>query len=91
MKEKIVFDPTMHLHLGYYENNEDIEAVAYKVKNEEKWYVFLEEDTSLSIRDQSKYWPSYGYHIFIIDGEDLSYEEGCERLKEWLLFNSYIG
>ncbi|WP_231107657.1 DUF3986 family protein [Geobacillus stearothermophilus] len=26
------FDPNQHLHLGYYENNVDLEAVAYKIQ-----------------------------------------------------------
>ncbi|WJQ11910.1 DUF3986 family protein [Geobacillus stearothermophilus] len=43
------FDPNQHLHLGYYENNVDLEAVAYKIQNENKWVVFLdhEQDTTL--------------------------------------------
>ncbi|MFB5164656.1 DUF3986 family protein [Parageobacillus toebii] len=36
----VKFDPNQHLHLGYYENNVDLEAVAYKIQNENKWVVF---------------------------------------------------
>ncbi|OQO97297.1 hypothetical protein BSK33_17900 [Geobacillus sp. 44B] len=95
------FDPNQHLHLGYYENNVDLEAVAYKIQNVaykiqngNKWVVFLdhEQDTTLvqKILNQYDYHEKYGYKIFTIDADDLSYEVGSKLLEEWLKTNNVI-
>ncbi|PJW13082.1 hypothetical protein CV945_16210 [Geobacillus sp. Manikaran-105] len=65
-----------------------MEAVAYKIQNENKWVVFLdhEQDTTLvqKILNQYDYHEKYGYKIFTIDADDLSYEVGSKLLEEWL-------
>ncbi len=35
------YDPSRHLHLGYYERGADLEAVALKLANSEMWHVFF--------------------------------------------------
>ncbi|AKU27433.1 hypothetical protein AVP43_00144 [Geobacillus stearothermophilus] len=86
------FDPNQHLHLGYYENNVDLEAVAYKIQNENKWVVFLdnEQDTTLvkKILDKYDFHEKYGYKIFTVDADDLSYEVGSKLFEEWLKANN---
>ena len=77
-----------------FENNVDLEAVAYKIQNENKWVFFLdhEQDTTLvqKILDQYDYHEKYGYKIFTIDADDLSYEVGSKLLEEWLKTNNVI-
>lgn len=34
------FDDKFHLHVGYYENNNDIEAIFLKQKDKDVWYLF---------------------------------------------------
>ncbi|WP_044895236.1 DUF3986 family protein [Bacillus alveayuensis] len=88
------FDSNQHLHLGYYENNVDLEAVAYKIQNENKWVVFLdhEQDTTLvqKILNQYNYHEKYGYKIFTIDADDLSYEAGNKLFEALLKTNNII-
>ncbi|WP_286170472.1 DUF3986 family protein, partial [Geobacillus sp. AYS3] len=33
----VKFDSNQHLYLGYCKSNVDLEAVAYKIQNENKW------------------------------------------------------
>ncbi|WAA08572.1 DUF3986 family protein [Fervidibacillus albus] len=45
----MIFDSTVHLHLGYYEGRVDLEATAYKLLNEDKWIVFLNDNQDVSL------------------------------------------
>lgn len=87
------FDSTMHLHLGYYENHYDIEAVAYKIVNKDVWYVFIEKEEAEKIKGVIKHFPfyeHYGYHIFTVEISDLTFEHGSEKLTKWLKVNNII-
>ncbi|ARA98707.1 DUF3986 family protein [Geobacillus thermodenitrificans] len=88
------FDPNQHLHLGYYENNVDVEAVAYKLEHTNQWVVFLdhEQDTTVvkRILDQYDLHEKYGYKIFTVETDELSYDVGSKLLEEWLKANNII-
>ncbi|KYD08453.1 DUF3986 family protein [Caldibacillus debilis] len=88
------FDPTQHLHLGYYENGADLEAIAYKIQNENKWVVFFDmgHDAEIvkKISGRYEHHEGYGYKIFTVDAEDLSYEAGSRLFAEWLKENQII-
>jgi Protein of unknown function (DUF3986) len=81
-------------HLGYYENNVDLEAVAYKIQNENKWVIFLdnEQDTTLvkKILDNYDFHTKYGYKLFTVDADDLSYKVGNRLFEKWLKENNII-
>ncbi|MEB2629992.1 DUF3986 family protein [Peribacillus frigoritolerans] len=91
---KFVFDPNQHLHLGYYKNTLDLEAVAYKVQSECKWVVFWdnEQDSTLlsSVLKPENFYERYGYIIFTVDTEDLSYEMGSKLFEDWLKTHNVI-
>lgn len=82
------FDSNQHLHIGYYENGYDLEAVAYKVLDEDKWIVFWPKDQKYEfnrkILSSCKFHPYHGYEIFAIQQEDLSYKTGCNQFADWL-------
>lgn len=51
-----------------------------------------EQDTTLvqKILNQYDYHEKYGYKLFTVDADDLSYEAGSKRLEEWLKTNNII-
>jgi len=52
----VKFDPNQHLHLGYYENNVDLEAVAYKIQNEiSGWFFTLAQSSKFLLLMQMIY------------------------------------
>ncbi|WP_113929468.1 DUF3986 family protein [Bacillus sp. P14.5] len=82
------FESHQHLHIGYYENGFDLEAVAYKIQGVDKWVVFLDAEQDLSIfkgvLEEHNKNVSFGYEIFTVNTDDLSYESGQVRLMDWL-------
>lgn len=88
------FDPNQHLHIGYYEDNVDLEAVAYKIMNENKWVIFLdnEQDTTLvnKLLKPNDLYENYGYKIFTIGTDVLTYEVGSIHFENWLKVNKII-
>ncbi|PKG24362.1 DUF3986 family protein [Niallia nealsonii] len=82
------FDPDQHLHIGYYENGFDLEAVAYKVLGEDKWVIFWPNDQKCefnkNILSSCNFHPYFGYEIFSIQQTDLSYRTGCNHFADWL-------
>lgn len=81
------YDNSMHAHIGYYEAGYDIEAVAYKRKNEDVWDVFFPfmwYGLSTEPWQESKYMDG-GLYIFSIFAHDFSWKEGSEKFEEWLL------
>ncbi|MGD7022260.1 DUF3986 family protein [Rossellomorea vietnamensis] len=82
------FEEHQHLHIGYYENGFDLEAVAYKIQGEDKWVVFLDAEQDLSIfkgvLEHYNKNVSFGYKIFTVKTDDLSYESGQVRFIDWL-------
>ncbi|MEK5324518.1 DUF3986 family protein [Aeribacillus sp. FSL M8-0254] len=51
-----------------------------------------EQDTTLvqKILNQYDYYEKYGYKIFTIDADDLSYEAGNKLFEAWLKTNNII-
>ncbi|MGD6847297.1 DUF3986 family protein [Rossellomorea aquimaris] len=90
----MIFDSKQHLHIGYYENDLDIEAIAYKIKSEDKWIVFLDSEQDLNMfkdtLNQLELYENYGYKIFSVEVDDLSYEYGLEKFTEWLKVNKVV-
>ncbi|WAA13155.1 DUF3986 family protein [Fervidibacillus halotolerans] len=88
------FDSTVHLHIGYYEDSVDLEAIAYKLLNEDKWIVFLNDDQDVSLLEgvlhQYDYYDQLGYRIFDIQTKDLTYERGSKLFKDWLKSRNVI-
>lgn len=74
-----------HLHLGYYENGHDLEAIAFKRKGIDTWDVYFDSDIHIppSIRNKA-YTPYFGYQIFVIQSHELTYEDGSRKFEEWL-------
>ncbi|MFE8698759.1 DUF3986 family protein [Cytobacillus sp. FJAT-53684] len=89
----VEYDGNYHLHLGYYENNNDIECVALKRESEDVWDVFfdfkqygfqnLTPKNSLSIE-------GFGSRIFFINTKELAYDRGAEQFEKWLASQKLI-
>ncbi|MDF9763784.1 seryl-tRNA synthetase [Peribacillus simplex] len=88
------FEPDQHLHIGYYENGFDLEATAYKIAGEGKWVIFLDSDQDLTTLNNALYnyerIDKFGYKIFTVNIDDLSYEDGLEKFTEWLRSHKII-
>lgn len=41
LHNKVTYDEDAHVHLGYYEDGHDFEAIALKVSEEKAWHVFF--------------------------------------------------
>ena len=64
-----MYDNRYHLHIGYYENNYDIECVALKRKSEEVWDVFFDFDNfgyQSLIPENAIFIEGYGNRIFSV-------------------------
>lgn len=86
------YDSTQHLHLGYYEDDNDIEAVAYKRLNEEVWDVYLDlEDQQVYVQEPlPHYVERYGHRIFSLTSEEVDSELGDEAFEKWLIQKGII-
>ncbi|MGO5005149.1 DUF3986 family protein [Bacillus wiedmannii] len=81
-----------HLHLGYYEDGHDIEAIAYKRTDKDIWDIFLDFDhykISLN-RDNYEYKEYDGYKILSLSTHDLDYDYGVLQFTKWLLENKVL-
>ena len=76
------YDSRYHLHLGYYENSHDLEAVALKQENEAVWDVFF------NCNDEQS--DEFGTRIFSITQDDLDYGTGSSLFARWLAKHGYI-
>lgn len=84
----MLFDERYHLHVGYYENSKDIEAILLKVKDENIWCMFIENDY-YQLKISKKDYPSldtFGLLIGIFNEStgEMSFEKGSELLKTFL-------
>ncbi|MDP7981533.1 DUF3986 family protein [Bacillus sp. WLY-B-L8] len=83
-----IYDSKYHLHLGYYEQGNDFEAIAYKKNQTNIWDVFFDfEMYNLKIPEKYKdqYYEKYGVKIFSICTDDLDYTLGSNEFKKWLI------
>ncbi len=75
--------------------SENVQKFTYKFfYNKDKWVVFLDSEQDLTL-DKKRInlfdlHENYGYKIFTIDVENLTYEMGSERFKHWLKENNMI-
>ncbi|KYG32977.1 DUF3986 family protein [Priestia endophytica] len=88
-----IYDPNLHLHIGYYDNGLDYEATAYKRKQGDAWDVFFNfaaYNISSSNQDKENYLEHEGFKIFSVRSKNLDYEDGAKKFEEWLLKNNII-
>ncbi|WRP07371.1 DUF3986 family protein [Rossellomorea aquimaris] len=84
----MIFDDRYHLHVGYYKNQKDLEAIFLKIKDQNIWCMFLENDFyKLNISEEQ--YPAikdFGLliGIYLIESEDLSMEQGSELFEKFL-------
>jgi hypothetical protein len=84
----MIFDDRYHLHVGYYKNQKDLEAIFLKVKDKKIWCMFIENNFyKLDLCEQE--YPSlkdFGLlvGIYLIENEDLSVEQGSKLFEEFL-------
>jgi hypothetical protein len=84
----LIFDDRYHLHVGYYKNQKDLEAIFLKVKDQNIWCMFLENDF-YKLNISEKQYPAikdFGLliGIYLIESEDLSMEQGSELFEKFL-------
>jgi hypothetical protein len=81
----------VHLHLGYYQEGHDLEAIAFKRKGIHTWDIYFDSDQyNLPIDKGSNYTPYFGYKILVVHSQELTYEEGSLKFEKWLRENSII-
>ncbi|MCA1060304.1 DUF3986 family protein [Rossellomorea aquimaris] len=84
----MIFDDRYHLHVGYYKNQKDLEAIFLKVKDQNIWCMFFENDYyKLNLSKEA--YPTiknFGLMIgiYLIESEDLSVEQGSELFEKFL-------
>ncbi|KAA0566605.1 DUF3986 family protein [Bacillus sp. CH30_1T] len=87
MNFKLIFDDRYHLHVGYYKNQKDLEAIFLKVKDQNIWCMFLENDFyKLNLSEEYPAIKDFGLliGIYLIESEDLSVEQGSELFEKFL-------
>ncbi|WP_188048345.1 DUF3986 family protein [Bacillus sp. CH30_1T] len=83
----MIFDDRYHLHVGYYKNQKDLEAIFLKVKDQNIWCMFLENDFyKLNLSEEYPAIKDFGLliGIYLIESEDLSVEQGSELFEKFL-------
>ncbi|MDQ0229037.1 DUF3986 family protein [Metabacillus malikii] len=88
----MVYDDRYHLHIGYYENGHDIEAIALKRLNEDIWDIFFDfEFYGFQVpTEKSERLEYFGIKIFSIENEELDYFDGARKFEQWLLTNNLL-
>lgn len=86
----MLFDETMHLHVGYYENNLDIEGIFLKVLDEDIWCLFYnDEEYEFKILNKSAYpiLEDFGYLVgmYFISDKELTHEKGTNLFYQFLI------
>lgn len=81
-------DDSKHSHIGYYEDDYDIEAISYKRVGEDVWDVyfnFVFYGVERIPLEKEIYMDDYaGYYVFSIYQENPSWEEECAAFETWL-------
>jgi hypothetical protein len=84
----LIFDDRYHLHVGYYKNQKDLEAIFLKVKDQKIWCMFLENDFYKLNLSEEEYPAVKDFGlligIYLIESEDLSVEQGSELFEKFL-------
>lgn len=84
-------------HVGYYEDDYDIEAMAVSRYDElefedDYWgiYIFEDEGIDEKILREYQYFDDYGYEIIKVEAEDLEFKEAVDLFYRWLDDNNII-
>ncbi|MCE4957993.1 DUF3986 family protein [Macrococcoides caseolyticum] len=84
-------------HVGYYEDDNDIEAMAVLRYDEleiedDYWgiYIFENQGIDEKILKQYPYFDDYGYEIIKVEAEELSFDGAVDLFYEWLDENKVI-
>ncbi|WP_190238681.1 DUF3986 family protein [Salipaludibacillus neizhouensis] len=90
----MLFDQRYHLHVGYYDNSKDIEAICLKVLNEDIWCMFLDNDFYKLPLPGSDYpsLESFGLliGIFNFTTKEMSYDIGAKLFEDFLKTENII-
>lgn len=81
------FEQGMHVHHGYYENGVDIESIAYRVKGEGRWVMFIDGETLRALlpsRSLPEFDEAYGLDFLCVYADDLDDVTGADLLEGWL-------
>jgi len=79
-----------HLHVGYYDNDYDIETIIYQVNGKSIFYLDEDQEIDYSKLNNYKYIDNYGYKILEIEAEELDYEEALDYFEKWLVENNLL-
>lgn len=82
-------------HVGYYEDDYDIEAMAvsrYDELEDDYWgiYIFEDEGIDEKVLKKYQYFDDYGYEIIKVLAEDLEFKETVNLFYQWLNENNVI-
>ncbi len=81
----MLYEDRYHMHLGYYENGFDLEAVAFKRQSQEVWDIFFDfKEYGLKKPVQDTELKGFGIRVFSIEIEELDYNFGAKKFKQWL-------
>ncbi|WP_186580202.1 DUF3986 family protein [Aquibacillus kalidii] len=81
----MLYDDRYHMHLGYYENGFDLEAIAFKRQAQEIWDIFFDfEQYGMKKTIQESELKGFGIKIFSIEMEELDYHFGAKTFEQWL-------
>lgn len=87
------YDDKYHLHLGYYEDKCDYESIALKRQYEDVWDIFFDFKQyglkSLTPEKELTLDP-FGTRILSICNQELDYNFGAQKFKQWLSLNKLI-
>ncbi|KZZ84418.1 MULTISPECIES: DUF3986 family protein [Bacillaceae] len=83
----MLYDDRYHLHLGYYKNGFDLEAIAYKRQSQEIWDIFFDfeqYDLKNPVQDSELSFEHFGTRIFSVEMKELDYDYGAKQFEQWL-------
>lgn len=81
----MLYDERYHLHLGYYKNGFDLEAIAFKRQSDSIWDIFFDFDQyGLKKPVEETESTEFGIRIFSVETEELDYKDGTKQFEEWL-------
>lgn len=89
----MTFDDRYHLHVGYYENGKDVEAIFMKEQDTNKWFLFFDNTYYNTSIDNNEYHFFEGFGHLVKEytlEEELTFELGSQLLKNFLLEKSII-
>ncbi|XQY90163.1 DUF3986 family protein [Metabacillus sp. HB246100] len=88
----MIYDDKYHLHIGYYEDGFDLQAVAFKRQSQDIWDIFFDfEQYDFNNTVSKTVLKGFGYHIFSIETEDLDYQYGALVFEQWLFNQRLVG